>query len=112
MGTKHPEVKGKETIESNKIEILVLNKETPTYKGRLTYHPNDRTQSVLRLKKDILKRLPKIAQDKESLVWLIKICETWEDFRKETKNLEKDSDNVPFILQIGKERREHRVDPI
>jgi len=77
-------------------------------KGKLTYNEGDQAFTNMKIKKEFLLEFPHL-KEKDSnfeFVYLMKLHKSFKQLKKEIESLEKQSEAIPIVLLLGKERKE------
>jgi len=97
-----------EETETN-IKFLSPVRETLEVKGKLTYNEGDRAFTSLKIKKEFLQEFPDLREKIEEFdfVYLMKLHRSFKTLKKEIETMEKDSESVPIVLFLGKEKKDN-----
>jgi len=90
----------------DEVTLLSAVNEGMRIKGKLSYSEGDQAWSVLRLKKEILQKYPYLKEKTGNFVYLLNLCNDFKELKKEIEKLQNDSEVVPMIFLIGKEKNE------
>jgi len=88
--------------EESNVEFFIPIRETLEVRGKLLYNEGDQACTIMRFKKEILQKFPDLKE--KDAIYLMRLCESYKELKKEIEKLEKESDAIPIILFIGKER--------
>ena len=88
--------------------FLLPGRDVIEVKGKLTYNEGDQAFTNMKIKKEFLLEFPHL-KEKDSnfeFVYLMKLHKSFKQLKREIENLEKQSDAIPIVLLLGKERKE------
>jgi hypothetical protein len=77
--------------------------QTITVKGTLWYDHNSRTNSRIRLKKEIINKFPQIAQTQTKTGYEMILCPSYTELFKNLKTMETNNEPIPIIMFLMKE---------
>lgn len=86
------------------VKIFSPSAEILTIKGKLFYHEGSQAWSMMRLKKEVIKRYPHLKEKRGNFIYFLKVPETFTELKEEIESLEKTGNALPLILLLGKEK--------
>jgi len=94
--------------DQKELVFLSPSREVIEVKGKLTYNEGDQAFTNMKIKKEFLLEFPHL-KDKSSnfeFVYLMKLHKSFKQLKKDIEELERNSEAIPIVLLLGKERRE------
>jgi len=94
--------KDEEILEDEEIKFLSPRKGSLRVRGAISYDESKRAWSIIRIKREIREEFPQLLDKMEKFGYVMTFYRSFDDLKKEVKELEKKKDVVPMTLMFCK----------